>query len=60
MIGDAPTLFRIWGIPVRVHVSWLVIVGLLTWSLSVGYFPQVVPDLPAAAYWTKGLLATLL
>jgi Zn-dependent protease/CBS domain-containing protein len=60
VIGDAPTLFRIWGIPVRVHVSWLVIVGLLTWSLSVGYFPQVVPDLPAAAYWTKGLLATLL
>jgi Zn-dependent protease/predicted transcriptional regulator len=59
-MGDAPTLFRIWGIPVRVHVSWLVIVGLLTWSLSVGYFPQVVPDLPAAAYWTKGLLATLL
>jgi Zn-dependent protease len=59
-MGDAPTLFRIWGIPVRVHVSWLVIVGLLTWSLSVGYFPQVLPDLPAAAYWTKGLLATLL
>jgi Zn-dependent protease/predicted transcriptional regulator len=60
MMGDAPTLFRIWGIPVRVHMSWVVIVGLLTWSLSVGYFPQVLPDLPAAAYWTKGLLAALL
>ena len=57
---DAVTLFRVGGIPVRVHASWLVIVGLLTWSLSVGYFPQVLPDLPAVAYWTKGLLATLL
>ena len=57
---DAVTLFRVGGIPVRVHASWLVIVGLLTWSLSVGYFPQVLPDLPAIAYWTKGLLATLL
>ena len=26
----------------------------------MGYFPQVLPDLPAVAYWTKGLLATLL
>jgi Zn-dependent protease/CBS domain-containing protein len=57
---DAVTLFRVGGIPVRIHASWLVIVGLLTWSLSVGYFPRVLPDLPAVAYWTKGLLATLL
>jgi Zn-dependent protease/CBS domain-containing protein len=59
-MADAGTLFRIRGIPVRVHMSWLVVVGLLTWSLAVGYFPQVLPDLPAAAYWAKGLLATLL
>ena len=58
-MADAVTLFRVAGIPVRVHASWLVIVGLLTWSLSVGYFPQVLPDLPALAYWIKGLLATL-
>jgi hypothetical protein len=40
------TLFRVAGIPVRVHASWLVIFGLIAWSLSVGYFPHVLPDFP--------------
>jgi Zn-dependent protease/CBS domain-containing protein len=48
------------GIPINVHVSWLVIYGLITWTLAVGYFPHALPDLPAAAYWANGLLAALL
>ncbi|MBI3455414.1 MAG: site-2 protease family protein [Candidatus Rokubacteria bacterium] len=59
-MSGAVTLFRVWGIPVRVHVSWLVIFGLIAWSLSVGYFPRVLPDLPLVAYWANGLLAALL
>ncbi len=54
------TLFRVAGIPVRVHASWLVIFGLIAWSLSVGYFPHVLPGVPAAAYWVQGLVAALL
>jgi len=54
------TLFRIAGIPVRIHASWLVIFGLIAWSLSVGYFPHVLPGVPAAAYWVQGLAAALL
>ncbi len=60
MVNGTVTLFRLRGIPLRVHVSWLVIFGLITWSLSVGYFPQVLPDLPLAAYWAQGFLAALL
>jgi len=48
------------GIPINVHVSWLVIYGLITWTLAVGYFPRALPDLPAAAYWANGLLAAFL
>jgi Zn-dependent protease/predicted transcriptional regulator len=59
-MGGAVTLFRIAGIPVRVHASWLLILGLLTWSLSVGYFPHVLPGLPAGALWLQGLTAALL
>ena len=59
-MDGAATLFRVFGYPVRVHVSWLVILGLLTWSLSVGYFPQVLPGVPLAAHWAQGLLAALL
>lgn len=48
------------GIPVRVHYSWLVVFGLITWSLSTYYFPQAAPDLPVVSYWIKGILASLL
>ncbi len=48
------------GIPIRVHYSWLIIFGLLTWMLSSRYFPQVTPDLPFVSYWVSGILAALL
>src|SRR5262245_36782657 len=54
------TLFHVRGIPIRAHPSWLLILALLTWNLAVGYFPQVLPDLPAAALWIRGLVAALL
>ena len=59
-MGGALTLFRILDIPVRVHASWLVIYGLIAWSLSAGYFPQVLPDVSARTHWVSGLVAALL
>jgi Zn-dependent protease/CBS domain-containing protein len=50
----------IMGIPIRVHFSWLIVFGLLTWLLSSRYFPQVTPDLPFVSYWVSGALAALL
>ena len=50
----------IMGIPIRVHFSWLIVFGLITWSLSTFYFPEAAPDLPTASYWIKGALAALL
>ncbi len=50
----------IMGIPVRIHFSWLIVFGLITWSLSSRYFPMVAPDLPLASYWIQGALASLL
>ena len=48
------------GIPIRIHFSWLIVFGLITWSLSTFYFPQAAPDLPRTSYWMKGVLAALL
>src|SRR3972149_8536561 len=48
------------GIPIRVHYSWLIIFGLITWSLSTYYFPKAAPELPGAAYWISGAAAALL
>lgn len=63
---DRDTLKGAWkigavmGIPIRVHFSWLIIFGLLTWLLSSRYFPQMTPDLPFVSYWVSGILAALL
>jgi Zn-dependent protease len=53
-------LFRIRGIPVRIDVGWLLIVGLISWSLASGYFPYVLPSQSPTAYWVQGLIAALL
>jgi Zn-dependent protease/CBS domain-containing protein len=47
------------GIPIRIHFTWLIIFGLLSWSLASGYFPQRYPDLPITAYWIKAIIAAL-
>ena len=48
------------GIPIYLHFSWLIIFGLIAWTLSTGYFPAQSPDLPASSSWAKGLVASLL
>jgi Zn-dependent protease len=48
------------GIPIKIHFSWIIVFGLITWSLSTYYFPNAAPDLPAVSYWIKGTLAALL
>ena len=62
MLGNSVRLFRIAGIDVGVHVSWLVIFGLVTWSLAVGVFPTV-PGLEGRAvveYWLLGAITAIL
>ncbi|MCX7988216.1 MAG: site-2 protease family protein [Thermodesulfovibrio sp.] len=51
---------KIFGIPIKIHYTWLIIFGLITWSLSTFYFPKITPQLPIASYWIKGVLASFL
>jgi Zn-dependent protease len=53
-------LFRIRGIPVRINFGWLLIFGLISWSLASGYFPYVLPSQSPVAYWVQGLVAAVL
>jgi Zn-dependent protease len=59
-MSSAVTVFRVRGIPVRVHLSWLVVFGLIASSLARGYLPHELPDLPLITYWANGVLAALL
>jgi Zn-dependent protease len=60
MLQDAWQIGRLFGIPLRVHVSWLIIFGLLSWSLAVGYFPALFPDQPTWSYWVKAVVAAIM
>jgi Zn-dependent protease len=54
---DAWQIGRLFGIPLRVHLSWLIVFGLISWSLAAGYFPAQLPDLPVWSYWVKAVVA---
>ena len=58
--ADRVQIARVIGIPIYLHFSWLIIFGLIVWTLSTGYFPAQYPDLPASSNWAKGLVASLL
>jgi Zn-dependent protease len=53
-------LFDIWGIPIRIHVSWLLVFGLVAWSLAAGYFPHEYPGWAAGTYWAVGAITALI
>jgi Zn-dependent protease/predicted transcriptional regulator len=54
---DAWRIGHLFGIPLRIHVSWLIVFGLVSWSLAAGYFPAQLPDLPVWSYWAKAIIA---
>jgi Zn-dependent protease len=54
------TYAHISGIPLKVHVNWFLIMGLVTWSLSAGYFPLRYPEWHPSIYWLIGATASIL
>jgi Zn-dependent protease/predicted transcriptional regulator len=58
-----PGTFRIGkiaGIDIDIHVSWIIILVLLTVSLATGWFPQLYPGWSTATYWLIAFLSSLL
>jgi Zn-dependent protease/CBS domain-containing protein len=51
---------RIFGIPIEVHATWLIVFILIAWSLATGYFPQVGPALGTPTLIGLGVLAAVL
>jgi Zn-dependent protease len=53
-------LGTIWGIPIRLHLSWFLIFALVTWSLAVGYFPVQYPGFSQPVMWLLGGVTAVL
>jgi Zn-dependent protease len=51
---------EVWGIPIAVHPSWLVIFALFAWSLARGHFPIEYPGWDTLTYWIVGAITALL
>jgi Zn-dependent protease/CBS domain-containing protein len=53
-------LFRIAGIDIGIHYTWIFIFILISWSLVQGFFPQQYPGWDTPSFWITGILAALL
>lgn len=60
MFGKGVGIGRLAGIPISIHPLWLVIVGLITWSLGDSYYPEQVNGIEPAAAYGLGLASALL
>lgn len=59
MFTNSVKIFTLNKFDIKVDPSWLVIAGLITWSLSQRYFPEALPDLDASSYVTMAIVAML-
>jgi len=57
--GKRYEIFRIFGIPIRIDLTWIIILLLVTYSLAAGYFPANHKGLPETAYWAMGFVAAI-
>jgi Zn-dependent protease/CBS domain-containing protein len=59
MFGKRIKLFNLLGFEVRIDLSWIIIAGLITWSLASGLFPYLYPGLNRETYWFMGGVGAL-
>ena len=52
--------WALFGIPIHIDKSWLLVVTFVTWSLARQHFPFSAPGLSAPVYWAMGAIAALL
>jgi Zn-dependent protease/CBS domain-containing protein len=60
MAGGSIRLFRVAGIDVRVHASWLIVFALITWSLATAWYQPNIPGVGDTEPWLLGALSAIL
>lgn len=58
MLKGTLRLFRVEGIPVDIHWTWLFVFVLVFWSLATNLFPATYPGLSGSTYLLMALVAT--
>jgi Zn-dependent protease/predicted transcriptional regulator len=61
MLNTNIRLFKLWGIPVEVNLSWLFVLALMTWTFSTRYYPSIYPGaFDMRELWILGFLTAIL
>ena len=60
MVRNTFPLFTVRGIQVGVHISWLIVFGLITWSIATGFLPQMLPGIAPGEAWIIGAVSAIL
>ena len=60
MLGTNIRLFKVFGIPIEINISWFIIFALVAYSLVSLYFPTNYPDMSVSSYWVMGIVAALM
>ncbi|TAJ69839.1 MAG: site-2 protease family protein [Phenylobacterium sp.] len=42
----------LFGVQIRIHVSWVIVALFIAWSLASGSLPMLFAGLPAGSYWS--------
>jgi Zn-dependent protease/CBS domain-containing protein len=53
-------LFKVFGIPIELNITWFIVFALVAWSLVSLYFPTNYPGYSVTAHWVMGIVAALL
>lgn len=54
------TLFKIKDIEIQIHISWIIIFTLISFTMATGYLPMNYPEVQPYAYWLFGAGIALL
>lgn len=53
-------LIRVFDIPIKLDLSWFIIVAFISWTLAAGYFPLKYPELDRSIHWVMGIFSAML
>jgi len=60
MLQDGIPLGRLFGISLRLNYTWFIVFALVTWSLTVNYFPEVFSEWSMITSLVAGIMTSLL
>lgn len=56
---NSPRPLSLFGVQIRIHVSWVIMALFVAWSLASGSLPMLFEGLPAGSYWTMAAIVVI-